>query len=252
MILLDIGNTYTKWEIISLVCSCRGSFLTQELFGHLMDLLSTYPEEREILASWVGKKVAKPEIERILGDRGVAFVVVQSEPELAGLKNGYYEPEKLGVDRWLAMLGLWKKIGRALCVVDAGTALTIDLVNSEGNHLGGFIVPGVRTMASSLNMATAQIDCSLTAEVDAGLLPGRNTAEAVQRGVILALVGAIDFAIQNITNQERVGDFDCFIGGGDAELLQPFLGSRWQIEPSLVLSGLKAYFAEELTVGINE
>lgn len=240
MLLLDVGNTYTKWEA-SISNSCiHGSFYTKELIQQLTKLLDVYPNICVVAASWVGKKETKPDIEQMLMERGIQFVEARSESEWGGLKNGYYDCAKLGVDRWLAMLGLWRRERKAFCVVDAGTALTFDFVRSDGQHLGGYIVPGVRTMIGSLNSATALIDCSLSAG-DMIMVPGRNTHEAVQRGVVLSLVGAIDCILGKVSADLCIKEIDCFIGGGDAELLQPLLGSKWQLEEFLVLSGLKAY-----------
>lgn len=240
MLLLDVGNTYTKWELASKDRCISGSFYTQDLILELTKLLAEYADTCAVAASWVGRKEARPAIERLLKERGVKFVQVQSAPECAGLTNGYDDCAKLGVDRWLAMLGLWTRLRDAFCVVDAGTALTIDFVRSDGQHVGGYIVPGVRTMIGSLNTATAQIDCSMTAG-EMSLLPGRNTNEAVQRGVVLSLAGSVDYILRKTAADLSIKNMACFIGGGDAELLNPLLGAKWQLEKSLVLSGLKAY-----------
>lgn len=240
MLLLDVGNTYTKWELASTDSCIGGSFYTKELILELTKLLGEYTDTCAVAASWVGRKEASPAIERLLNEKGIKFIEVQSAPECAGLKNGYYDCAKLGVDRWLAMLGLWTRIRHAFCVVDAGTALTIDFVYSDGQHLGGYIVPGIRTMIGSLNTATAQIDCSLTAG-ERTLHPGRNTNEAVQRGVVLSLAGSVDYILRKVSAELAIKNMDCFIGGGDAELLKPLLDEKWQLEKSLVLSGLKAY-----------
>lgn len=240
MLLLDVGNTYTKWEMSTHEISIRGSFYTHEIVHQLAKLLGEYPQKGVVVASWVGSKEARPAVEQLLNKQGLKFIEVKSASECAGLQNGYYDCAKLGVDRWLAMLGLWTKVRNAFCVVDAGTALTFDFVGSDGQHLGGYIVPGVRTMIGSLNSATAQIDCTLPAG-ERNLLPGRNTIEAVQRGVVLSLAGSVDYMFRKVSTGLSTNRMDCFIGGGDAELIQPLLGPEWQLEPSLVLSGLKAY-----------
>lgn len=240
MLLLDVGNTYTKWERATNGICIRGSFYTQELDRQLVKLLGEYPNTCMVAASWVGRKEARPAVEQLLNEQGIKFVEAQSASECAGLQNGYHDCSKLGVDRWLAMLGLWTKVRNAFCVVDAGTALTLDFVRCDGQHLGGYIVPGVRTMIGSLNTATAQIDCSLLAG-GKNLLPGRNTVEAVQRGVVLGLAGSIDYILSRVSAELAIEKMACFIGGGDAELIQPLLGPEWQLESSLVLSGLKAY-----------
>ena len=75
----------------------------------------------------------------------------------AGVRNGYSNPAQLGVDRWLAVIGAFHRHRDACCVVDAGTALTIDGVDATGQHLGGFIVPGPRLMVESLLTGTSDL-----------------------------------------------------------------------------------------------
>ncbi len=243
MLLFDVGNTYTKWETPTRDGRIHGSFFTQEIVPQLTKLLDEYANLSVIAASWVGRKESRPAIEQLLNERGVKFVEARSVSECAGLKNGYYDFAKLGVDRWLAMLGLWARVRKAFCVVDAGTALTFDFVRGDGQHLGGYIVPGVRTMIGSLNTATAQIDCIPIAG-ERTLAPGRNTDEAVQRGVVLSLAGGVESILRKVSSDLAIKEMECFIGGGDAGLLQPLLSSKWQREESLVLSGLKTYLHE--------
>ena len=247
MILLDVGNTYTKWEVAFDREAPCGSFFTRNLLGGVTSLIDAYPQERAILASWVGKAEARPAVQQRLAARGIAFEVAVSRREQLGLINGYEDPDKLGVDRWLAMLGLWHCNRRPFCVVDAGTALTMDFVDASGRHLGGYIVPGVRTMITSLNVATAQIDCTLINNDEIEWQPAKNTTDAVQRGVMVTLAGAIEYASARVAKQYDLNDIDCFVGGGDGALLATLLGPQWQMEKSLVIAGLKAYLLSDPT-----
>src|SRR4029077_2103024 len=75
-----------------------------------------------------------------------------------GVRNGYAETWRLGADRWVAMLGAHARYpGRALWVVDVGTALTVDLLDEHGRHRGGLLVPGPALMVESLLRRTAGI-----------------------------------------------------------------------------------------------
>jgi type III pantothenate kinase len=81
---------------------------------------------------------------------------VTAAPEYHGLTNGYLDPSLLGADRWLALIGAWTKARSALCVVDAGTAVKVDSVDADGQHLGGLIVPGIHMMREALMNKTSE------------------------------------------------------------------------------------------------
>ena len=78
--------------------------------------------------------------------------------ESGSVRNGYEDIAQLGVDRWAAIVGAYTHFGSAVCIVDAGTAVTVDLVRDGGRHLGGLIVPGLQLMRSSLEQDTEDIE----------------------------------------------------------------------------------------------
>jgi type III pantothenate kinase len=74
---------------------------------------------------------------------GISVVCAKSSREMSGVKNGYEDYERLGLDRWLAMLGGFHLASGSACLVlDFGTAVTADFIAADGEHLGGFICPG--------------------------------------------------------------------------------------------------------------
>ena len=81
----------------------------------------------------------------------------RSEREACGVTNSYRQPRRLGVDRWVAMIGARAEFETTCLVVDAGTAVTLDAIDGSGRHLGGQIIPGVRLMAASLASETSDI-----------------------------------------------------------------------------------------------
>src|SRR4029077_11514362 len=96
---------------------------------------------------------------------------IRSTRRTAGVRNGYVQTWRLGADRWGAMLGARPVFrGRALCVVDVGTALTLDLLDAHGHHRGGLLVPGPALMVESLLSNTAGI----RQRAGSGLLRGGN------------------------------------------------------------------------------
>ena len=145
------------------------------------------------------------------------------------------------MDRWLALLAAWRKYQTSLCVVDCGTAVTLDVVLHEGQrlggrHLGGHIYPGLAAIRKALAMATGQIQ----ADDDAvpALAFGRSTPECVSNGYAFALSGLLRECIEKV-RKEHGAELLAVITGGDAATLPPsLLPARAVPEPDLVLQGL--------------
>lgn len=153
----------------------------------------------------------------------------------SGLTNGYNDPARLGVDRWLAMVGARAAHAGAALVVDAGTALTIDAIDAGGRHLGGYIVPGMQLQLGALAGGAAQIE---PIPAGTGIGWGKNTAQAVASGVLLSLVAFVERAAIELSN--RLDD-TCrvIVTGGDASALAAHL--QWRdlvIDPELVFRGM--------------
>ena len=147
----------------------------------------------------------------------------------------------MGIDRWLAMIAGWEKYQSAICVVSCGTALTIDSIDSNGNHLGGYIIPGIELMQRALKNSTKQIDISLENKVSTNY--GDNTQSAVNNGSFLATVATIDYVVSKLT-KEFTEQPKCIISGGMAELIKPLLKYPFEYEPNLVLLGLLIAYEE--------
>lgn len=160
--------------------------------------------------------------------------------EQCGITNAYEDGYgKLGIDRWLAMLGCSLK-GLAsddvACIVDCGTAITIDLLRGDGRHEGGYIIPGVGMMQQSLFLHTARVRHDTLAETS--LAPGKSTAEAVTHGVMLAVTGLIEKVTRDRSCKKVV------LTGGDAEKTGQLLAVEYCEEPLLLLKGMQRYFAD--------
>jgi type III pantothenate kinase len=180
------------------------------------------------------------------------LIEVVAELERDGLRNGYVQAHRLGSDRWCALLGAWRLQTDAVCVVDVGTAMTIDVVNNGGVHLGGLIVPGLTMMRQCLIQGTAKLGQALdldeqSLDAPSGLL-GCNTAQAVAGGSLWSLAASVERLRAQGTDLVG-GDMRCIITGGDAQQLLPLLSGDWQWMPDLVLRGLLAYCDEAVLVG---
>ena len=164
------------------------------------------------------------------------IVVAQTQAECLKLRIAYAQPDKLGVDRFLALLAATQD-DTAQLIVGAGTALTVDALDAYGQHLGGLIVPGLRLMREAITQAAPGVNWSEHARrVDfAG-----DTASALESGVWQALTGVVERAAARL--QQRIGGAIAVVAhGGDAQALIEALAIPVQHDALLVLRGLAAY-----------
>ena len=168
----------------------------------------------------------------------VSVVCATPAREMSGVRNGYEEFEKLGLDRWLALLGGFHLAGGACLVLDFGTAVTADFVAVDGEHIGGFICPGMPLMRNQLRTHTRKIRYGDLAAERAleHLDPGRTTVEAVERGCLLMLRGFVLTQLE-LARGHWGEDFEVFLTGGDAGLVSEIVPQA-KVVPDLVFVGL--------------
>ena len=161
-------------------------------------------------------------------------IAVKSTAEFGGLKNGYQEPATFGVDRWAAMIGARSQYPGALCVVDSGTATTVDLIDASGVHLGGAILPGIYTMRRSLGKYTSALFAA-----DGEMSPfSTNTASGIAGGTGYASVGAIDRLVYEAG--QLVSSLTTVVTGGESAILESMMQAKVVRDPLLVLKGVSA------------
>lgn len=151
-----------------------------------------------------------------------------------GLVNCYEHPQRLGIDRWLAMIGARELAPGAVCVVDAGTAMTIDVADAPGKHLGGLILPGLALMSGSLQTGTAIPEYS---EQPSGNLLGCSTVNAIALGSVQALGSLVD----RVVTQAGIEELRLLLTGGDAQLLASVIEYPVEQVPHLVFHGLMTF-----------
>ena len=169
---------------------------------------------------------------------------VTAAREFNGLTSGYLDPTLLGADRWLGLIGAWTKARTALCVVDAGTAVKVDSVDSNGQHLGGLIAPGIHMMREALMSNTSDIaKASFNSTPSLAGVLANNTIAAVSRGAVFALAGMADRACEVIEQSTGIKP-KLFITGGDASMISGTMRTHGEIVPDLVLRGLAEIAAQ--------
>lgn len=231
---LDIGNSRIKWRTLAAQGQpvARGHLSRRDLPGAVSwgELLPVQGVRRMRVSNVAGPEVAA-HLDRWARDvLGIVPEYARATACIAGVTSGYREPEKLGVDRWLALLAAWHELGRACVIVDAGTAVTVDVLDDVGTHQGGYIVPGLRLMLDALLSGTSGV--RLGAGPVASLAAGTCTSDAVLHGCTAMTVALIE--------RTRSGsELPLVLTGGDAELLAPWLAAPSLLRPELVLDGLR-------------
>jgi type III pantothenate kinase len=151
------------------------------------------------------------------------------------------EPSRAGVDRVLNVAAAYEQMGKACVVVDAGTAITIDLCNNEGDFLGGAIAPGVNLMLDSLKERTARLP-RVDFEVPVGPF-GRSTKQAILQGVYHGIRGMVKELVENYATE--LGQWpDIIATGGDAKKLFEGWELIHAVSPDLGMYGIALAYTE--------
>jgi len=254
LLLVDAGNARVKWAIseageigavgrsdygsdaqpaISSICAAADDTVDQIVVGNVAGREFGARLERELLRC-----------------SSAAVWFAHSVPETAGVRCGYARAATLGVDRWAAIVAAAQRArtqapGRPFCVVDAGTALTIDAVDHESMHLGGLILPGVHLQRQALLDAAADIAVSQEQIERARHGPGvfaTSTAQALAMSGALACAAAIDRCVAELSAVSFVPWL--VLTGGDAARIAQWLATPFDICPNLVFEGLAVMFEQ--------
>ncbi|MFV8819272.1 type III pantothenate kinase [Haliea sp. E17] len=233
---IDLGNSSAKWRLVQgESVLARGKFNPAEASA-----LEGIPETpQQVWISSVASAGVENALAAMLMSRwNLEAWFARTTAQCADLVNSYSDPSRMGVDRWLAMLGARAHSKARLCVVDSGSATTIDIVGEDGIHEGGYIIPGAGLMEQALLRDTDRVRFDEAAEY--ALDPGRSTAEAVRNGIALAQAGAVRMALEAAAEPEP----QLFYCGGGGELLHGLVGRSGKLVPDLVFEGLAIMAAE--------
>ena len=239
ILVIDVGNSRLKWGFAE-----HGELITsgEDLHPSRLSSFATkhwVNEEKptSVVISNVGKAS--------LGDRIRQWVVrhweiepyfIASESERFGIKNGYAEPSQLGSDRWAALIAARQITDSPVVIVDCGSAITIDVLNEGGLHMGGLIVPGLEMMRGALEAKAERIKLSaLQAQLPTFL--ARDTKGAVIGGTLYSAVASIDRISHDVGSELGI-ETEYLITGGDAPQFLPLLSGKYKHYSNLVLEGL--------------
>jgi type III pantothenate kinase len=239
-LLIDVGNTQIKYVFQASGVSAPLSDIVYLNYHAFQAQLSQgkFSQVSEVILANVHGNQVHDAIEKWVADYNIAFIQVHSSANAFGISSSYQQPESLGVDRWLAMIGAKQLYPQQnLLIIDAGTATTIDLLAANGQHFGGWIMPGVQTLFNSLLTRTTKIIA--TPKVTASLSFGQDSSNCLNHGSWVMTIGAIKEAIiqaNSLLTLDKV-----LITGGNSEQIAKLMADHCQLEAKLVLLGLSCF-----------
>ena len=221
ILFIDVGNTTVKWLF-------DGDYQSVSASKFNLTLL---PESKQVFVSCVGDKSL------LNGIKNVTFV--ESKDVFGTFKSSYENADELGVDRFLAMIATINQYpDQTRLIVDAGSALTFDLVLADGTHQGGLIMPGLGKLRRSFDQF-----CTESQQLHNHKLAD-NTSDAWACGTGQMFTSVINAQIEHYLDE--FGDLVVVLSGGDSKLLALRLSHAVKLQPNLVLEGLSIY-AQTLT-----
>lgn len=251
ILLLDAGNTRLKYS----------SYQNEQLSGlkavdyagaspltTFQSLLLEYPSEMPVfMVQVLGESFAQA-ARAWCQQQGRYLHLVETQSEAYGVKIAYDNPKHYGADRFVGIVAAHHYHPNKVCMlVDCGTAVTIDVVDSLGKHLGGAIFSGVQLCQQSLLQGTKGLSHALANDMNVSDVSAlaTDTSTAVQHGCVQALVGGIKQWYDLMSH--RFGDeLFCILCGGDAENLSRFLSDKFLTKESILLEGVAFIARQEL------
>lgn len=245
-LVIDVGNSRIKWGYCaddrvlyqaSLSPDQPSSWEDQTKRWELGQGLqwavaSVHPERAERITDWLRK-------------RGDQITSIQDRESLPIKMVLVEQPHRVGIDRLLNAIAARDRVQReiSIFVVDAGSAVTVDWVDEEGDFRGGAIFPGFQMMAKALHDNTAALPL-LTIDTDgvdtSPPLPGTNSRTAMTAGIYWAVAGGIKAILRQLEGKARASrKHEIFLTGGDAKYLAPVMDLDVQLFPTMTLEGIR-------------
>ncbi len=235
-LLIDAGNTRIKWALQQGEAWTALPHVSREQADTLAALVRELPEVDSVWVSNVAGEEVKAHIHAACELRSWPVHFISAQTQQCGVSNSYQSPDRLGSDRWAALIAARQFSARASLVVTCGTATTIDALSAKGVFMGGLILPGITLMQDSLYRNTAQLRSPTGHYAD---FPTA-TADAIYSGALQATAGAIERQYALLVDPSAT----VLLGGGAADLVQGYLRLPVRLVEDLVLLGIKLIAVE--------
>ncbi|MEW6989929.1 type III pantothenate kinase [Colwelliaceae bacterium 6441] len=244
-LLLDIGNSYCKYATStnSKISPVKRIDIQQISEQWLQESFSSV---KQCLISNVNQRQINDIIVAWCKNRKIPHHIIQSEDNKFKIQCAYNNPSTFGVDRWLGLLGAAKLFpNQAALIVDLGTATTVDLLLATGKHCGGWILPGIDLIFSSVVNHTNKVSAHL--ETVEHLSFADNTSTAVNQASWAATLGYIETAIRCAKNNnlEINETLTLILTGGNAKKMSHLLHNDHELIENLIFVGIDCYEADK-------
>lgn len=230
-LLVDIGNTRIKAKVYTADQGFAADTLISESLDEVLSQIKTEPQ-----VVWVSS-VRHQDEQSIMQAINKRFAIpvqfAQVSETCAGIQTQY--GEGLGIDRFLAMIAAWNQVRAACIVVDCGTAVTVDLLDHQGVHHGGVILPGLKALETTLYACTQGTQSSRPGKF---VLFPLTTEDATHTGCRLTWQAGIEAVCRLMKKQ--IPDSQLLVSGGDGNIFTRAT-QKGQYVPDLVLQGLHLY-----------
>lgn len=252
LLTIDAGNTRTKWATFNTHGEMSQPHVSLNGELNAASFASVLADCKHIVISNVAGEEHANLLKAILCPCNLPILWIKAAISTCGVFNRYEKPETLGSDRWAAIVAAWHIKHTPCIVVNAGTAVTVDALNTlnmnqaqHGEFIGGLILPGIRLMQQSLGLATAQLPKTYSHDGSATQSPkdifAKNTADAIYNGTLHGILGAIEH-MSTALGQHSKQPPQIVMSGGNAKLIADALichvTNQVSIVDNLVLQGL--------------
>ncbi len=254
ILLVDVGNSRIKWA--ELYKGKRSQQFAQDYSQEpadsiLLRLLEEGAKEKSIKKLVLVCVLKADFIQKIKGhcqQLNIEIKIVRSQTKAYGVSNAYDTASLLGADRFVGLIAAHQLIPEQHCIIiSCGTAVTIDAITVNGQHLGGLILPGLQSFSECLVKKAALLNTPSTAKTT---LFAKNTADAMTSGSILGLVEAINGISSRMKGEllkikclgekiDPMNSVQTIICGGDAKLIHHYLSDSVQREDDWLMQGLQ-------------
>ena len=205
ILLIDIGNSRTKYVQLIDGHLSTTTQLSNEDFS-LVYFANHFSQASKVVVANVAKSALTAKLAVWCQKKNIGFSQVRSEQQKNTLISAYPEPTTLGIDRWLALLAVTRLYPQqSVLVIDAGTATTVDLLASNGQHQGGWILAGIKALFASILTHSTLVHAE--SSETPSLAFGSNTSDNVNNACWAATLGIINQAIhqaQQLTSIDQV------------------------------------------------
>src|ERR1700722_12581375 len=241
ILLFDIGNTNTH---VGLANDRRVlkqfNIPTGEWFaGKAAALVKNFADAKKIEGAVLCSVVprATPQVRKAVRAIWKLSALELTPRTIRGVGIDYPKPNSIGPDRLANAVAARKRFGAPVVVVDFGTAVTFDVVNSKGNYAGGIIAPGLAAMTDYLHEKTALLPRIKIREIKSAI--GKSTEHAMLVGAVHGYRGLIRGLLVELKCELRAKNLPVVATGGYAKLMAAGLPEISAVEPSLTLEGLR-------------